>query len=462
MSGVLSKHQRYAPARQAFLSVLRQRRLSELRRNLEYVSHTAEVEDGLRHLHPILSDLLAEGSAASPQQDFEARAMKELREWERCYSDVCWSRHLERIRKLRADFPPCEEILEGWGFLRAELGEKVWQSALSQLLWNNVPTYAIAFGRLGLLLESRKGKGGYGSIKQRLLSPEESDARGVLAELGVLWVLRSRAASDLSPTADVQLLHATRKAKCADIRVSSNDEQIDIEVSYLACASTYDASQQLEVRLQKQIFKLLAKHGLTMHVEIKCNGYAGNLFQYVDKACDEFEKRLEQQRPWEECLAPGMTFRVDKYPTVGVYVHGATVYSADPGATESPVNRLLAKVEEESPQVPEGGIVLICTSELSLPGVQAHAIYPILVERLIETGTRETNVAAFAILDDIGGSSSSTAFSSLPLDAELIEKDYTLGRQRLLWVPNRAHRSVSGQLLRKIREWLTPPLTLWS
>jgi len=424
-----------------------------LRDQLEWAT---ALTDSYRDLAPTnlrgeAAALLAEAMSGAPGPDIKARAANVLRDSAGLWSRVRWEGIMVRVRRRQGEFPPGEDIAAGWEHLRDAFGDRLWSSFLAGFLCNTIKGHVIAHGRLGLLLRDSSGKPGYAKLVDRLLDDEPA-VRGLLAEFGILWTLRARGAM-----ADMLLAlgKETGESTCADIRVSQ-PSSFEIEVSYLGDPSTLTAAWDLRRRLERGVLSAISNHDPLL-VCVQCSGRADNLLRHVSVACDQLAQRISAVRPWMEELAPGLVFEVaDGSVTHDVRVTGATVQSGDPSANENPLRRLPAKVEEESRQVPDGGVVLICTSQLAVHAAQAATadeaafagyLYESLAEAFRDTGTRMTNVAAFAVLDSIDGTAGPIAPTmNLGPGATLHEADDSLGHQRLLWVANpRASRPLGAQ-----------------
>ena len=116
-----------------------------------------------------------------------------------------------------------------------------------------------------------------------------------------------------------------------------------------------------------------------------------------------------------------------------------------------------AKFADEAGQVARGGIVLVCTSELSLGLTQAQGtgegFLGDLVERVLAVGAQAANVSAFAVLDE-SGAGTLDPFPAAPLPATLIQDLKPGMRQVLLWVPNTC---AEVQPQDSWRAWFEPP-----
>jgi hypothetical protein len=393
-----------------------------------------------------LAELLSQAALTPLPPDLDDRVRAALALVATMDARVAWERVLARVRAHDGVFPPNENINEGWIQLRAALGDRVWSRPFAGFVNNTIAENVIAHGRLGLMLHRAEGRTGYQKIIDSLLG-DESALQAVLAELGVLWTLRGNGAD-----ADMLLILGEERGDslCADIRVH-RPCAFDIEVSYLGDAATWMAALDLNVRLERGVLAVVADRA-PLFIRVRCSGYAASLLRHVPEACEQLRQRLSRERPWKEELVPGIGFEVvDGNMKTQVHVSGATVYAEDPTASEGPLRRLPPKVEHEASQVPTGGVVLICTSQLHFQ-LRAESDYEALASDLRNVGERMTNVAAFAVLDCTrGGETSASAYRDLGHGATLGEAATSLGSQRLLWVPNpSASRPIDAEKTRKL------------
>lgn len=361
-----------------------------------------------------------------------------------------WDDHLGSVRARLAGRRDRNELEAGWLVLARELGEEVWAGVLGDFLWNVVPSSLVNNGRLGLLLRDLVGTPGYSKVIERLRGGDEGKARGMLAELGTLWTLRRRHVdAEFRP-----------HLKGADL-VAKVERPVEFEVSYLGHASTWQQVELLRARLETRLSALLSRSKKPFFVEIECSGYPGPLLRQVDAACEEFQRRIDDARPWTATLAAGLECTVqDGRIAPQFYIHGATVYGGDIGASECALLRVPAKLEKESPQVAAGGVVLVWTHEMTPLIMQAVGedsrafedhVYAQAIADISNIGERERQVAAFAVLDEIGAEA--TSHPAVPAPAQLLQAPLALGRQRLLWIPN-PHAEVPADP--RVLDWIRP------
>lgn len=410
-----------------------------------------------------LSALLIDAASEIPSNDLPLRAKGALGRASAVHSRIRWESLIARVRGHKPALPPNEDIVGGWEHLRDAFGERIWSSPLADFVCNLIVEDVVAHGRLGILLRESANRPGYTKLIERFLE-DDAAVQGLLAEFGALWTLRERGA-----TAEMLLIlgKETGDRTCADIRMSQ-PFSFDVEVSYLGDASTWTLALDLRSRLERGIREALAAERPTV-VRVCCTGYAGDLIRHVPAACDALRKRIGVHRPWTEQLVAGFMFEVsDATLVTEIDIVGATVHSGDPSANENPLRRLPPKVEKEAKQVPEGGVVLICTSQLSIHAAQAPSsnmaafasmLYETLADACRDAGARMTNVSAFAILDTIRGSAQVGVTPDLGGVASLAEVATQLGSQRLLWVPNPAATRPIDPLAERL---FRPPFGLYS
>lgn len=350
--------------------------------------------------------------------------------------DFGWTEMLAFIDTHSAPLAGAEAIGDGYRRVREALGEGLFDGVharpLAQFIGNAVPgnlNESAALGRQLIELRGECGGHAYEGLQRRLLSDDQGTVLSVLAELHVLRSLRER-------QVPVRLVEPSGRRRTADLMIDV-DPPIDVEVSYLSVGSTWQLAEQLRTRLEILLAPFVREHHL--FVQVRCNGFAGELLRHVPDAIERFSKRVREPRAWEAELAPGLGFHVEDCPAGWVYVSGMTIRSADPFGNESILVRLPGKMAEKAPQVRPGGIVFVRTSELSSAMTQMQGsgfgLLAELVRGLEDVGSRARNVSAFAVLDEMG-TALLDAVPHAPAPAVLSQAVKSETRQRLLWVPN--------------------------
>lgn len=274
--------------------------------------------------------------------------------------------------------------------------------------------------------------------------------RAAVAERIVLALLRERGleAASAVPT-------GRSGERCPDIVIGPPHHR-DVEVSMLDLPRTWTDAHELGDLLRNRLHAVMLEEETAAAVTVELKGYARTLLDRVPAVVDAFRRGLVAGRLQSIELVPGFVFTIEAARIPFVHVVGATVYGADDSRNESVSVRMWSKMDSESVQVRDGGIVLIWTTELLTRALaergEEKSIYESVRADLVKHGELHRHVAAYGVLEIACASALSAAEVQPP--AEVRDSQEGAIAQRLLWVPN---PHAARPLDRDAVHWFAPP-----